>query len=267
MGCSSNPKLNEITANEPQPINKRENYALNDVGHPSLSQKRTFLSRYLLYNFTSTDPNQTLILYTSPINLTNDFFSVITPKKTQKEKGTFKSSNHSIALAYSKGFKVDVVNQDKFFVIIDSDIEIYCLIDGHGPHGHILAQIIQDAFFNFIDQLDKDSFSVNYENSLLTLFEKVNFSIWKRENQEYVKYDPFLSGAVVSIVIKLNNIIYHANVGNTIAYMFNCDKVCPSKYNLIQLSFNDSEFNSETIESGRQMECKQYVVINNHQCS
>lgn len=252
MGCSNHPKLTLLDDNEAEPNSKKE-----VVDQNTLAQKRTFLSKYLMYNFTSTHPNQALMLYTSPLNLTNEFTSIILPKKTQKEKGTFKSSNHSIALAYSKGFKVDVVNQDKFFIIIDSDIEVYCLVDGHGPHGHILAQIIQDEFFNFItEELDKDTFNTNYESAFLTLFEKVNYSIWKREYNEYTKYDPFLSGATICIVIKLNNMIYHANVGNSIGYLFNCDKVYSSKYNLIQLSFNDSDFNSEIIESGRQMECK-----------
>ncbi len=46
--------------------------------------------------------------------------------------------------------KLEMLNQDKFFILIDGNIEIYCLIDGHGPYGNIIAQYCQDLIFKVI---------------------------------------------------------------------------------------------------------------------
>ena len=69
--------------------------------------------------------------------------------KEKQGKQSFKSSNHGIALGYKKGYKLEFVNQDKFFVVLDNHLEAYCIIDGHGPFGNKVAQIAQDLLIKF----------------------------------------------------------------------------------------------------------------------
>lgn len=218
---------------------------------PAITSKRTYTSKYNLFNFTSSESKYSLILYTSPQCPGSEFFSVNYSKREHKEQGSFKSSNNGIAVAYSKGFKMENTNQDKFFVVLDEQMEIYCVIDGHGPYGHIIAQIIQDKVYNhFYVKMNKDSLEQRPEEELTNLFEEINNTILKREVKEYTHYDPFLSGAAVTIIVRIKDMIYHANVGNVLAWIFNYDKFCPSKYLLTQLSFNDSNFDSRAYENG-----------------
>ena len=229
--------------------------ALNNLSNstPALTSKRTYTSKYNLFNFKPTS-QQSLILYTSPTYQGNEFISLTQTKKERKEQGQFKSSVNGIAVSYNKGFKMENVNQDKFFIILDNNTEIYCLIDGHGPYGHIIGQIIQDKVYTFFGTLFKhENLEENYESIFKTLFEEMNQTILKREIKEYTHYDPFLSGAAVTIVLREGDTLYHANVGNVLAYIFNYDKLCPSKYSLTQLSFNDSNFESKVFENGKDM--------------
>ena len=57
----------------------------------------------------------------------------------------FKSEG--VALGYSKGNKIENFIQDKFFVLLDGNIQLFCLIDGHGPYGSVIAKLIQDKLF------------------------------------------------------------------------------------------------------------------------
>lgn len=248
---SVNFELNENNQNKKLDIAR----SLNNLSHstPALTSKRTYTSKYNLFTFSNTSKNS-LILYTSPTYQDNQFISITTSKKETKEQGQFKSSLHRIAVSYNKGFKPENTNQDKFFIIIDGNSEIYCLIDGHGPYGHIIGQIIQDKIFTFYHKLVKEeNFQENYETVFKELFEEINQTIIKREVKEFTNYDPFLSGAAVTIVLRINDILYHANVGNIMAFIFNSDKLCPSKYSLTQLGFNDSNFESKKFENGESM--------------
>lgn len=268
MGCGNTKLINEpiFSNNQHRPVNFEANEgnqnkkidmvrSINNLSHstPALTSKRTFTSKYNLFNFSNTSKSS-LILYTSPTYQDNEFFSITTPKKESKEQGQFKSSLNKIAVSYNKGFKPENINQDKFFIIIDGNNEIYCLIDGHGPYGHIIGQIIQDKIFNFYNKLIKEeNFDENYQTIFKELFEEINQTIIKREVKEFTNYDPFLSGAAVTIVLRINDILYQANVGNIMAYVFNNDKLCPSKYSLTQLGFNDSNFDSKVYENGGSM--------------
>jgi hypothetical protein len=114
----------------------------------AIDSKRSFSSCYHLFQFKrSSYLNNNLLIFTTMSNLVNDFISLDITYKDKPENLTFKSSQHNIAVGYNKGYKLDMVNQDKFFVLLDGIIEIYCLIDGHGPFGNIVAQVAQDAFF------------------------------------------------------------------------------------------------------------------------
>ena len=85
--------------------------ALNNLSNstPALTSKRTYTSKYNLFNFKPTS-QQSLILYTSPTYQGNEFVSLTQTKKERKEQGQFKSSVNGIAVSYNKGFKMENVN-------------------------------------------------------------------------------------------------------------------------------------------------------------
>ena len=95
-------------------------------------------SKYQKYKYKNEiEKESNLIIFTQMVNYINDFYVL-----NEENKGTSYSSiykSKGIAVAYCKGYKLDVFNQDKFFVLLDGVIEIYCVLDGHGPYGNIIA--------------------------------------------------------------------------------------------------------------------------------
>lgn len=69
--------------------------------------------------------------------------------KDYTANNTFKSQG--AAVGYSKGHNIDIPNQDKFLILLDGNIEIFIVVDGHGPYGSQIAQIIQDNLFKVIN--------------------------------------------------------------------------------------------------------------------
>jgi len=41
-------------------------------------------------------------------------------------------------------------NQDNFFILLDGDVKIYGLFDGHGQNGHQVSSFAQSKFMDFI---------------------------------------------------------------------------------------------------------------------
>lgn len=103
-------------------------------------------SKYQNYKYRNEiDLENNLIIFTQMDNYINDFYVLDDDNKGTVYSNIYKSKG--IAVGYSKGYKLDVYNQDKFFVLLDDQLEIYCVVDGHGPYGNIIAQIIQDYIF------------------------------------------------------------------------------------------------------------------------
>ena len=250
MGCSSS---NIVTKSNDEIIdqNQKEENASQGKNQSQLSKKDLKLSSlYKTFGFTyPLLQNSNLLLYTNYLNTNSDFTSIIENQKEKSEKLSFKSSNHSIAIGYRKGYKLEFVNQDKFFVFLNGPIEAYCVIDGHGPFGNKVAQICQDVLFEFVLNLDKEKFESNYTNSLNEIYEKVNKKIINREEKTYGNYDPFLSGVAVTLIIRIKNTIYCSNVGNVLSIIFNSDTLMPSKFNITELTFNDSNFNEDILNN------------------
>lgn len=112
----------------------------------ALSNKRVLSTAYHLYQYKNPSSlSINLLMFTSMNNLTNEFNVIEGEKKDTQYTGTFKVQG--VAVGYYKGYKLDAHNQDKFFVLIDGNVEMYCMIDGHGPYGNIIAQIVQDNIF------------------------------------------------------------------------------------------------------------------------
>ena len=249
MGCSGS---NILPKGSSTNLAIKETQKEEEVNE-EISPKRTLKthhksSMFLTYKFeVPALTYSNLLLYTNFLHVNSEFHSIIDKSKEKSEKITFKSSNHGIAVGYKKGYKLEFVNQDKFFVILDNHFEAYCIIDGHGPFGNKVAQIAQDIIVKFVIELNRDKFENEYDKLFNQLFENVNQYIISREEQDYGNYDPFLSGVAVTLVIRVFNFIYCANVGNVLAVIFNTDKLMRSKYFISDLSFNDSNFSEEIL--------------------
>ena len=92
-------------------------------------------------------------------------------------------------------------------------------------------------------------FIENYQKEFENIFEEINSKINYREEKTYGNYDPYLSGVAVTISIRINNYIYTANVGNVLGIIFCNDKLMPSKYNITELTFNDSNFSEDLVNN------------------
>lgn len=113
---------------------------------------------------------ENILIYTIDKYTKNQFITLNSNQKESLENSTYKDK--SIAIVYSKGYKLDTPNQDKFFIIIDGDLEIFALIDGHGPFGHKVAQFIEEFFFSNISnwKYKDDYYKGDYEQWIKELF-------------------------------------------------------------------------------------------------
>jgi hypothetical protein len=126
--------------------NKNSNKKL--IRRPSLIDiKSPFITTYKLFQYTNSSifTKTNTLIYTSNDNNNNDFYT-LDDKLTEIIRSNIYKTN-GIAVGYSKGNKIDPNVQDKFFILLDGNIEIFCIVDGHGPYGNILAQNIQDKLF------------------------------------------------------------------------------------------------------------------------
>jgi serine/threonine protein phosphatase PrpC len=246
MGCSSSSKellksLNDKDAEEKEISNPQELAEMKKLQKKfSVYQSVSFTTNLLM--------NSNLLLYTSYLNTTSDFNSIMENSKEKLEKVTFKSSNHTIAIGYRKGYKLEFVNQDKFCVFLNGNLDAYIIIDGHGYFGNKLAQICQDILFEFVLNINQEEFVKSFQKDYENKFEEINRKINNREEKTYGNYDPYLSGVAVTIIVRIKNYLYTANVGNVLAVLFSNDKLMPSKFNITELTFNDSNF-SEDVEN------------------
>ena len=246
MGCSSSKELIR-SSNEKEGEDK-------DISNPQeLAEMKKLQKKFNQYQSVSFTTNllmnSNLLLYTSYLNTTSDFNSVMENSKEKLEKVTFKSSNHTIAVGYRKGYKLEFVNQDKFCVFLNGSLDAYFIIDGHGYFGNKLAQICQDILFDFVLHLNQEEFVKNFQKEFENKFEEINKKINNREEKTYGNYDPYLSGVAVTIIIRIKNILFTANVGNVLAVLFSNDKLMPSKFNITELTFNDSNFSEDVVNN------------------
>ncbi len=105
-----------------------------------------FINQYSLFQFKNAGNHQgNMVLFTYQEMQNNQFIVLDYEYNDSIRYNTFK--DNGVAVGYSKGNKIDRFIQDKFFVLLDGNIQVYCLIDGHGPYGSIVAQVIQDKIF------------------------------------------------------------------------------------------------------------------------
>ena len=246
MGCSSS---KELIKN----LNEKEEEDKELSNPQELAEMKKLQKKFSVYQSVSFTTNllmnSNLLLYTSYINTTSDFNSLMENSKEKLEKLTFKSSNHTIAVGYRKGYKLEFVNQDKFCVFLNGNLDAFIIIDGHGYFGNKLAQICQDILFEFVLNINQEEFIKNYQKEYENKFEEINKKINNREEKTYGNYDPYLSGVAVTIIIRIKNYLFTANVGNVLAVLFSNDKLMPSKFNITELTFNDSNFSEDVVNN------------------
>jgi hypothetical protein len=185
--------------------------------------------------------NTNLLIYTNIDNFHSEFYVIDEANKSTATSSIYKNSG--IAVGYMKGYKLDVQNQDKFFILIDGEVEIYCVIDGHGPFGNIIAQIIQDKFFKELtDCVFDETFDSDYERIFRNLFESTQNMIIRKEGKYKDDYDPFLSGAAVTLVIKKDCYLYSANVGNILGFMMYSERAYSYGFKTKVIVTDDSNF-------------------------
>lgn len=142
-GCTKGLKTQE-TVERPKKENEFKrlvrSYSINNSRSPLITAYKLFQ-----YKNTSNFTNTNLLIHTSFDNTNNDF-NIFDDKLSEITKTNIYKTN-GVAVGYSKGNKIDPDVQDKFFILLDGNIEIFCIIDGHGPFGNILAQNIQDKIF------------------------------------------------------------------------------------------------------------------------
>lgn len=251
MGCSSSKELVKLKIEKEEDekdLMNAEDSAKNIQNKLSIYHSVKFSQNLLI--------NSNLLLFTSYMNTTSEFTSIVENTDPKPEKGTFKSSNHSIAIGYRKGYKLEFVNQDKFCVFLNGNLDAFIIIDGHGYFGNKLAQICQDSLFEFVLGISQaqDEFSQEYEKEFQEIFEDINKKIINKEEKNYGNFDPYLSGVAVTICIRIKNYIYTANVGNVLGILFCNDKLMPSKFNITELTFNDSNFSEDLVNNFDELE-------------
>lgn len=270
MGCGYSQKQ---TLNVP--VDNQNDKAKNDISSQGITQNELrngkYNNTYHLFNYRSNlavdDPNnRNILLYTllyNPNGCTFVFFSKERIEK--KEIMLFDYSISKLAVSYKRGNKLnDFYNKDKFFVLIDGDYQVYCLIDGHGPFGDIIGQIVQDkAFIQLAKSYSKD-FSNEYESIFVNLFEDIQQCLINQEIKMQDDYDPFLSGASISIVVIRNSVIYTANVGNVLAMVVSTDQTAISKIEINILTIDDSDFYNDNYDNEGKISNEDFDVINIH---
>ena len=136
MGCCNNRLDNVINVNKSK-LKKKHTFSSNR------GNENVFADYVFSNNLFNAEEN--LIIFTKDKYSKNQFVTMSAIEKENVENSTFKDKN--IAISYSKGLKLDCPNQDKFFIIIDGDFEAFCVLDGHGPFGHKVAQFVEEFFF------------------------------------------------------------------------------------------------------------------------
>ena len=233
-------KENEVINNKSEIINPPTNLILSD----NLS------NIYVDYqfNFNPTDqnlPNNNILLYTSKYNPNGNSFILCDKSKHYETIMTeFRETPNKLSLYYSKGSKSSIfINQDKFFLLIDGIFQIYCLIDGHGPFGDIIAQIIQDKIFQYFTKPENQKLKENYEMIFKNLYNELQDYLIKNdeENGNENDYDSILSGVSITIIINQDKKLYCSNIGNVTAFLFHVDKKNPSLQGIDILTIDDSD--------------------------
>ena len=123
--------------------------------------------------------------------------------------------NLGIAYSCKKGVKPSP-NQDDFFILIDGEMKIFGVMDGHGIYGHFCSDFVKQLLPKLI--LSNPNLKLNVELALTQSFLKVNDALVAISTKTG-KFSSSLSGTTATVVIQKNNNLYVAHVGDSRSVM------------------------------------------------
>lgn len=278
MGTSSSnikdSSINSFNSNEQNSDSQRfESYEQRPHSDSEMSrssvQKKDQNSIYYPFEFLNEPENKklthNLLLYTLLHNPDGNFFVSQTPTEREGVYTEYISTSDPIALVYKKGMKPQHdFNKDKFFILIDGEFHVYCLIDGHGPFGDLVGQICQDIIFNTIRNSYNTNFEISYEEFFLELFSNIQRDLVNKQVKLREDYDAILSGLSISLIIFKNDTIYTANVGNVLGLLIHSDKEYLTRFEVNILTVDDSDLINDNFERAKKYNGEDCDIANIH---
>lgn len=257
--------------------------------HPTLKTlqpSRSFFLNHIYqtfkYNSTYSNKddknNKNILLYTIPFNPTGHSFISLSKDLTEKaECNVYKSSETQLFVSYNRGIKQnDLLNKDKFYFLVDGGFEVYCLIDGHGPFGDLVGQIVQDKVFLTLNENYSTNFENQYEEIFIKLFEDIHSNLINQNIELVDEYDAYLSGAAVTIIIIKDNVLYTVNIGNVMGLLIHNDylhmkhkedsetNINTSKFEVDLLTIDDSDLFNEFFEKSSKFSKDEFDFLHLH---
>jgi len=118
---------------------------------------------------------------------------------------------HGIVYACRKGLKPESPNQDDFVVALAPDYHFYGVFDGHGPHGHHVANLVARKLPSLVAQHPR--FPAEPSRVLPDAFRAMQERI--REGTEGGAFNANTSGTTASVVVVRDRWLWCAWVGDS----------------------------------------------------
>ena len=168
------------------------------------------------------------------ININNNINNNMNNNNNQGQGFAFHAS---ITKAGKDKFGKPKINQDLPLIVVSvGDIKgfnIFGILDGHGTHGHFIAQFCKNFLINKILQFTQECKSQNIYSpegiyNKLSLFNFQYIKDWFKDTDDELSlqnnFDYNYSGTTCNLVIQLNDKLICANVGDSRAILIFDDK-------------------------------------------
>lgn len=116
-----------------------------------------------------------------------------------------------IGFACKKGLKPESPNQDDFFILSVDDWGIFGVFDGHGPYGHDVSNFVHECLPGLM--VRDSSFQSDPCKTMSSTFRQCHQLCEKTAAKG--RFDCSLSGTTCTVVVKRNNTLYCAHVGDS----------------------------------------------------
>ncbi|KAL8273878.1 hypothetical protein Esti_002201 [Eimeria stiedai] len=168
----------------------------------------------------STDlPQANFEVHQGSASFTTALWSSLQEKATEVlgAKSTLRLADIGISVVCKKGYKPNCPNNDGFFVSHIHGCTVCCVLDGHGPFGHDVCNVVQKNLIRLTTS--NPALSSQPRRILQEAILRVHQDL--TTNQSNLPLDSKLSGATVTIVVYLReqNKLVVAHVGNSRAVL------------------------------------------------
>jgi len=135
-------------------------------------------------------------------------------EKTQIDKAVKKAGDglcgSKVGYACKKGLKPEMPNQDDFCILVVDGVSILGIFDGHGPHGHDIANFVQQHLpKSFIQHAN---FCDEPEKALMAAFPATHQLCV--DSQTECRFDTALSGTTATLAMLREGRVYLGHVGD-----------------------------------------------------